>query len=503
MKDNILITAKITKAETEDVLELARSKGLVAPHPALGFLKATLMTTEKANGNGVRLSTEATKKALPSLLFSQLNPQHEREIVYGSCFHAEMNQDGIVEVAFVFYKDIFPAEYEKAKELLEKGELSVSWEITADLDNQEKLSDGTRIINDFQFLGVAILYGIEPAYPEAKIKEIAKLKIPSKDPELLFAKKLTQKSQEELDFPDIFLVTTSDDKHFHVAEIDENGNGQTISGHGEGKHEEPHQIVNWQIQTAESTISEEPHAHRILDTVMAAVKEKINARKYPNPKDPRHKKDGKLEDKKSKKDKNQGGETKMKDEQKQKVAELRERFGDLAKDLKDEDLLDETKVAELENAKEEKESEKQKTDLEKVNERIAELENENKELKATIEAHKSEVEQVKENAEKIGKLKVELEDNPYTKDFKDEDYLSEDKVNQAKKKKEMDDKETELKAKEEEIKQKEKDLSEKMEKAKLNVDDDTGNQDTETKNSLIKSAREKAKKLRAKRLGLK
>jgi len=59
-------------------------------------------------------------------------------------------------------------------------------------------------------------------------------------------------------------------------------------------------------------------------------------------------------------------------------------------------------------------------------------ENEISELKETLKAKNSEVEEVKINAEKIGKLKTELKDNLYAKDFTDEDYLDDSKVELAK-----------------------------------------------------------------------
>jgi len=62
--------------------------------------------------------------------------------------------------------------------------------------------------------------------------------------------------------------------------------------------------------------------------------------------------------------------------------------------------------------------------MQEAKEKVEELEN-------SLEAKSSEIEAVRENAEKIGKTKVQLKDNEYAKDFTDEDYLDDEKVEKA------------------------------------------------------------------------
>jgi len=366
--------------------------------------------------------------------------------------------------------------------------------LIADKSSKEILDDGTVRLNDFTYTGMGFLLDNPPAYKNADVFDFAR-KIKGKvekynTKELIFANQILETCDDILatnhpltddDMPTrLFLVTSSDDRHFHVAEIDFDGNGKTISGHGDGKHVQPHLIVNWQIQVAKNAEPETgEHAHRILNEIMASIKKHISKKHLDR--DPK---------KKKKKDVNinklleqKGGNQSMNNEDTKKVEELRAELGDFAKDVSDEDLLNDEKVEELRQAKadSEKEADKseEKSEEKKANEeeeekkdddkkedkdaKITELEKENKELKATNEAKNSEIEKVRENAEKIGKLKVELADNPHTKDFSDEDYLNDEKVEKAKLQKDNDD----LKVERDKLKEDNEKLNQKKKSIKL------------------------------------
>lgn len=190
----------------------------------------------------------------------------------------------------------------------------------------------------------------------------------------------------------------------------------------------------------------------------------------------------------------------MTEEQLKLVADLRAELGDFAKDVSDEELLDETKVAELRTSKEEERAEElayrtntveirtfdlvenegietitenvqkvTKTDYLAMQEAVAKVE----QLEETLKAKDSEIESVRENAEKIGKLKTELKDNIYVAEFSDEDYLDEGKVEQAKMKAEND----RLKAENEELAKKAKEAKAKVEASQESNED---NDDLET-----------------------
>ncbi len=557
MKEKIKIQSKqivSVEEDSKELLDIVSKRGIKVPSVHLGFFKSIYAQIESPNLNGIRLGREAVEKGLPGLIGSQVNFEHlGAGFVMGNILDAWIEGDDI-QVVYSMFKSVYPDEYERSIELAKEGKLSVSFELLSERDTQEDVGDGTIRLNDIDFVGMGHLMDNPPAEPLAKVSEFAKKTRESlsyiNERELVCASVIEQACDEVLEsehleidiriVPDLFLVTTSEDHHFHVAEIDFDGNGITISGIGEGKHPEPHHIVNWQIQVAPNANPETGnHTHRILNEIMAKVKEYIQVRadkwtsdifnNFPDSsfaviepafldgttsdKKARHlpfkdrngrfdltnyrialdkldkilpvtnsitteelrkrakeelDKNNPLKKEDTKAEQKQGGIKFMTKEQEAKIKALRDELGDLAKDVTDQDLLDDAKVAELREAKEKaaktetkadegKEVEKEAGDGEGGNadedadadtdadvdgdsaegqensdaKKVEELEGRVEELENILEAKDSEIETVRENAEKIGKSKVQLKDNEFTKDFKDEDYLDDEKVNKA------------------------------------------------------------------------
>jgi len=575
MKEKIKIESKEIVSLEEDsteLLDIVRKRGVAVPSVHLGFFKTIYARIESPNLNGIRLGRKAVVDGIGGLAGAQVNFEHMGVgFVMGTILDAWIEGDDI-QVVYSMFKSVYPDEYERSIELAKEGKLSVSFELLSERDTQEKLDDDTIRLNDIDFIGMGHLMDNPPAEPKAKISEFAKRTQERlshiDDRELVYASVIEEACKEVLaddhntdepKMPELFLITTSDEDHFHVADIDFDGNGITISGHGEGSHPEPHKIVNWQIQVAKNVDPDTgDHAHRIMNEIMAIVKEHIKVRadkwssdiynNFPDSSfaviEPAYL-NGETSDKKArhlpflyrngrfdltnyrialdkldkilpvtnsitteelrkkakeeldkhnpynkeddtKAEKTQGGVKFMSKDEIAKVKALRDELGDLAKDVKDEELLDDAKVAELREAKEkatktetkadegeENENEagdgdesegddeagkdgegdgeaegdgegegeaeageegKAKTDEGQENsdtDKVKELEGKVEELQNTLEAKDSEIETVRENAEKIGKSKVQLKDNKFTKDFKDEDYLDETKVEKA------------------------------------------------------------------------
>lgn len=438
MKEKIKFEAQsVTSAEaSKDIIDIVKKRGISYPSDHLGFFKTVYARIETANRNGVRLARKAVEEALPGLVGAQTNFEHLRAgFLCGAILDAKINDNDEIEVVYSFFKSIYPEEYEQSLELMEEGKLSVSFELLADRDTQEKLEDGTVRLNDISFIGMGHLMEEDPAEPTARVFEFAKRvknrvsHFPEKD--LVMASKIEKAcdnvlaEQHDEKEPEIYLVTTNVDNHFHLAKIDWDGNGETITTNGTDDTNHTHRVVNWQIQESDA------HAHQILDSIMATLKEIKAKRNMKNV---------------EKKQKTE--ESKLNEEDKKKVDEIRAELGDVVAEASDEDLLNEEKVEAFRKQKEdaEKASKEEDSELEKANERIKELEAEIATLKSTLEAKDSEIEAVRENAEKIATLKIEMKDNPHVADFSDEDYLDESKVEQARTKKERDDLKAEVEA---------------------------------------------------------
>jgi hypothetical protein len=147
------------------------------PHPALGIFKSILCEIEKPNGNGVRLGEKATEAAVSTLIGTQINKNHGRSEIMGHTIDAIINKNKEVEVVCIFFKDLYSEDWADAQELFAKNKLTVSFELSADVESQDKLADGTKRLNDFYFTGLGLLFGVRPACKKARVFEMAAKKL--------------------------------------------------------------------------------------------------------------------------------------------------------------------------------------------------------------------------------------------------------------------------------------------------------------------------------------
>jgi hypothetical protein len=180
-RENIQLTARVIASDTEALYEIARARGIQMPHPALGIFKSVLCEIEKSNANGIRLGTKATDAAVSTLVGTQINRNHLRtDNVLGHTIDAVINKDKEVEITCIFFKDIYTEEWDDAQELFKNNKLTMSFELSADVESQDKLSDGTKRLNDYYFTGAGLLFGVKPACKKARVFEIATRKLSDK-----------------------------------------------------------------------------------------------------------------------------------------------------------------------------------------------------------------------------------------------------------------------------------------------------------------------------------
>jgi len=239
MKEKIIIQSKQIVSIEEDsteLLDIIRKRDIKFPSVHLGFFKTIYAKIESPNLNGIRLARQAVVNGISGLVGSQVNFEHlGAGFVMGTILDAWIADDNI-EVVYSMFKSVYPDEFERSVELAKEGELSVSFELLSERDTQENLEDGTIRLNDIDFVGMGHLMDNPPAEPAAKISEFAKRtqerlsRISNvKDRELVCASIVEKACDEvlsedhltddELKMPELFIVTTSDDQHFHVAEM--------------------------------------------------------------------------------------------------------------------------------------------------------------------------------------------------------------------------------------------------------------------------------------------
>jgi len=180
-RENIQLMARIIASDTEALYEVARARGIQMPHPALGIFKSVLCEIEKPNANGIRLGTNATDAAVSTLIGTQINRNHLRtDNVLGHTIDAVINKNKEIEITCIFFKDIYSEEWDSAQELFKNNKLTMSFELSADVESQDKLSDGTKRLNDYYFTGAGLLFGVKPACKKARVFEIATKKLQEK-----------------------------------------------------------------------------------------------------------------------------------------------------------------------------------------------------------------------------------------------------------------------------------------------------------------------------------
>ena len=188
MDELILLNAKVNNTNIEQIIKDA---GIEYPHESLGFFKAVYASIDdKPNKNKVRLAP-SVKQDVGKLTGCQANFEHYRAgHICGTILHAYVNKKEEIEIVFSFYKSVYPNEYEYAIELMNSGDLNVSFELKADKEDIEALADGTRRVNRCQFDGVGVLMYNPPAYPDAHVFENAKIDL-LRQQDLVFAKMMT------------------------------------------------------------------------------------------------------------------------------------------------------------------------------------------------------------------------------------------------------------------------------------------------------------------------
>jgi hypothetical protein len=191
-RESLKLTAQVIASDTQELFDIAKSKGIAMPHPALGIFKSVLAEIEEPNSNGYRLAEKATKEAVSTLPGCQMNKNHSVRrdpktlefitdpMILGHAIDASINKDNLIEVVCIFYKYQYFEEWDEAQKLFEKNKLTMSFELSYDKESAEKLKDKTTRINDYYFTGAGLLFGVTPACKKAKVLEITAQKLQEK-----------------------------------------------------------------------------------------------------------------------------------------------------------------------------------------------------------------------------------------------------------------------------------------------------------------------------------
>lgn len=404
--------AELAKSNDKRIQDVISKLGISMPSKHLGFFQSKLLPAGDVNGNGVRVTKEACLEALPTLVQSQVNFEHMGAgFVCGAILDAFWNEESeSIDIVFSFYKDLYPEDYKTAIEKANDGILANSFELVHNTKTSETDEKGVKTLNEVIFTGVGLLLENPPAYDDARIYDYAK-KILSRlesQPELVFASKIKETCEK--------ILSDSQDKHTTAKIADEN---KEVS--------EKIEMENSDIEKGGSTMNEEQK--ELIETLKAELGE--FAKDFT---DEDFLNESKVEEARAEQAKfnvkttvNKEEETSVEDNGDTTVTET----VNVTETVTDSDGTETTYTVDSETVRTYTQAE--------LDEVKASYETQIVELKAQIETKDAEVKTVKERAEKVATLKAELKDNSYCKDFTDEDYLDEGKVENARLKKENDD----------------------------------------------------------------
>ena len=455
-KENITVHGSVIAMEaSEDIIALAKTRGIDLPHPALAVFSSVLCEIEKPNANKVRLGRKGTEEAVSTLIGTQVNFNHERRgNICGYVFDSCINTNDEVEISCVYFKHIYYSEFEEATDLFEDGELTMSFELSAEVESQDRLSDGTRRINDFYFTGAGLLLGETPACKNAIVYEFAKKELEcvfaQKDPKImktintLYAK--TNKLKAEKSQEDKVIMEFKEMKENLIAELGEEltkdwtdedfSNEEKVEEARKtlevSKEEPVEEVVEETEEVVEEAeeVSEEPveEVKEEVEEVVEEVEEPVEEVVEEVVEETEEPAEEVVEEAEEVSDE---AKTTYKTEVKEEVVE--EYDEDSVMTLVKGEVKQSYTNDEGEESVQTRQYENKEVYLFATVEKMkATYETEIAELKATLEAKDSEIESVRANAEKIGKMKVEFADNEFVAEFTDEDYLNEEKVVEAK-----------------------------------------------------------------------
>lgn len=432
------LKAKVTcSSDSEELVKLAKKQGIVLPSDHLGAFKTIYAQADgRANRNGVRLSREAVEKSLPSLKGAQVNINHWRQNwTVGSIFWAKLNKKDEIEIAFTFFKDIYEKEFDIATALFEDGELTVSFELNSNPDTIEFNEDGTRTLNDINFVGVGLLLDEKPAEPTAIVFEMAKRRvmelIRNDTSSLVYAKEAVVNCQDLL----VTINKALEEKEKSTPTLDlSKGTNKNKEVSDTNLYEDLEEGGN-QMKKKEDKKVEEKAKETVEEKDKSKVDEKVEESTEEKAEESTEEKvDEKAEE---------STEEKVEEKADLEVVTKVDRTIVETMDEKSDTVEVESEVTRTVKRDGEVVSEETSETTEKTTFTFAEVEKIKAEYEATIEALKAslegkdgEIEVAKEKAIKVEKLRAEL--GEYVKDFSDEDFDNEDKLDNARLRKEND-----------------------------------------------------------------
>jgi len=156
--------------DDEEIKTIAKKHHLKFPNRSIAIIKGKFAFTDEQNRNGCTLPKTEVEKAIDSIGGTAIDFDHFRKRVVGYWLEGYLEGSTIYTYG-AFFKGNFPQEFEKIKELFNEGSLKISFEAWGD---RIVKSEGTYDLTNVEFAGGALLLAEHPAFPNAEVMEMAK-----------------------------------------------------------------------------------------------------------------------------------------------------------------------------------------------------------------------------------------------------------------------------------------------------------------------------------------
>jgi hypothetical protein len=156
--------------DDEELNKIAKKKGMVLPSPDLAIFKGRYAFADRQNKNKCTLPKNEVEKAVDTLIGKAVDIDHLRKSVVGHWIDAYLDGNDIITYG-AFLKSNFSEEYANFKEKMEKGKVKISFEAWG---NREYKGTGYDL-RDIHFAGGALLDNEDPAFEDAEVLEFAKV----------------------------------------------------------------------------------------------------------------------------------------------------------------------------------------------------------------------------------------------------------------------------------------------------------------------------------------
>ncbi len=164
--------------EAKDNTELqaiAKKRGMVLPSPDLAIFKGIYAMIDEENKNGCTLPKAEVEKALNTLVGKAVDIDHYRRNVIGTWIDAKIVGKEIHTYGSIM-KSNFDEEFAEFKNKMESGRVKISFEAWGN----RKWKDTTDAskgydLMDIHFAGGALLFTTKPAFDAAEVLEFAKV----------------------------------------------------------------------------------------------------------------------------------------------------------------------------------------------------------------------------------------------------------------------------------------------------------------------------------------